>query len=508
MFQPGKIIKNRYKINRYLTSGGFGDIYEVSDRHSTKILKVLKPVADPETQQKTLELFQREAKVLQQLNHPAIPRVDADGYFLWEDNDEIYLCLIMEKIPGETLQEWRKNNQVPLTQSQALDWFKQMVKILDYLHKNNYLHRDLKPSNIILKPNGELTAIDFGSARQIDGTYFAKFAENLEVTIISTMGYAPAEQVRGKPIPQSDFFALGLTFVYLLTGKERKEIPENDDYTQLLWRELATGVREDFADLIDWTIAPFSTQRPPDTKAILERLIEIESNLKPTGIKPKESPPKIKRPKWGLVVVAGTAIALAFSLFSPLQKLAIFVNDLGADNHLKKRLNIAKMFYKSAILLNSKHHSPHYNLGVVYETKEQFDLAIPEYRKAIKLKPDFAVGYKNLARLYLLEKGRYDDAELILKTALSLPRSEETGYGIYKNLGLTYFYQKRYLEALTFLEKAVGLKPERAAPYCLLGQLLENAGKNGDLYWQKCQKYAGKDTSKEVEYLLFNRELN
>ncbi len=251
MFQPGKIVKNRYKINRYLTSGGFGDVYEVSDRHSTKILKILKPVADPEKQQIALKLFRREAEVLQQLNHPGIPRVDAGGYFLWRDSTEIYPCLIMEKIPGQTLEKWRQNNEMPLIQSQALDWLEQMVNLLDYLHHNNYIHRDLKPSNIILKPNGKLAAIDFGSVRPINGTYLAKFADNLEVTKILTQGYAPAEQILGKPVPQSDFLALGRTFVYLLTGKEPQEIPENFDNCELLWRELTAGVSDDLADLID-----------------------------------------------------------------------------------------------------------------------------------------------------------------------------------------------------------------------------------------------------------------
>lgn len=508
MFQPGKIVKSRYRINRYLTGGGFGDVYEVSDRHSTKILKILKPIADLEKQEIAIQLFQREAEILQKLNHPGIPRVDADGYFLWHDGTEIYRCLIMEKIPGQTLEKWGQNNEKPLTKSQALDWFEQMVNILDYLHSNNYIHRDLKPSNIILKPNGELAVIDFGSVRSINGTYLAKFAENLEVTQISTMGYAPAEQVMGKPVPQSDFFALGRTFVYLLTGKEPQKIPENLDTCELLWRELTGGVSEDFADLIDWAIAPFPTERPPDAKAILQRLREIEFNIKPTEIKQKKSLEKIKWQKRGLLGVAGAAIALAFSFSSALPNLGTFLNDLGVNNHLNQRLNLAKLFYKSAIFIDSKYHSPHYNLGVVYETKKQFDLAIPEYRAAIKLKPEFAVGYKNLARLYLLEKRQYDEAETILQAALNLPRSKETEYGISKNLGLTYFYQQRYPEARNYLEKAVELKPERAAPYCLLARLLENAGKNGVSYWQKCELYADNDTSKEVEALLFSLELD
>ncbi|NEP43804.1 MAG: tetratricopeptide repeat protein, partial [Okeania sp. SIO2H7] len=323
-----------------------------------------------------------------------------------------------------------------------------------------------------------------------------------------TQGYAPAEQILGKPVPQSDFFALGRTFIYLLTGKEPQEIPENLDTCELLWREFATGISEDFADLIDWAIAPISTERPRDTKAILQRLMEIKFNVKSNGIKRKEIPQKVKGKKWGLVGVGGGAIALAFSLFSALPNLAILANDLGVDNHLSKRLNIAQLFYRIAILLDPKYHSPRYNLGVVYETQEQFDLAIQQYRNVIELEPEFAVGYKNLGRLYAMKKRRYDEAEIILQAGLSLPHSEETGYGIYKNLGLTYFYQKRYREAQSYLEEAARIKPERAAPYCLLGLLLEKVEKNGELYWQKCQVFAENDTSKEVEHLLFGLELD
>jgi len=126
--------------------------------------------------------------------------------------------------------------------------------------------------------------IDFGIAREITETYDQKLVAG-QVTATHTYGYAPLEQVLGRAVPQSDFFALGRTFVYLLTGKHPDEIGNNyrdpntdDDWN---WREADPKVSDLLADFIDKLMARSSQERPADTQAILEQLVEIEQTLYP-----------------------------------------------------------------------------------------------------------------------------------------------------------------------------------------------------------------------------------
>jgi serine/threonine protein kinase len=73
----------------------------------------------------------------------------------------------MERIRGYNLEQWlNENDNEPISQDLALDWLRQIAKILFYLHQNGFFHRDIKPSNIIQKFNGKLVLIDFGTARE------------------------------------------------------------------------------------------------------------------------------------------------------------------------------------------------------------------------------------------------------------------------------------------------------------------------------------------------------
>lgn len=283
MIQPGLIVQNRYRVVQQLGAGGFGETFEVSDRGTPKVLKILNldNFSSPGKKQKALSLFQREAHVLMQLNHPGIPRVERDGYFTWSDGIITRHCLVMEKIEGHNLQKWLQQNcNHPITQTQAIHWLKQLVVILDKLHERQYFHRDIKPENIMLKPDGQLVLIDFGAVREVTNTYLIKIGDE-EVTGLHTLGYAPVEQMKGKAVPQSDFYALGRTFVHLLTGKHPHQLPEDDG--DLIWRDCANQVSEPLADLIDELMAFYPKQRPENAQAILQRLAKLES-VSATGL--------------------------------------------------------------------------------------------------------------------------------------------------------------------------------------------------------------------------------
>jgi serine/threonine protein kinase len=292
---------------RLLGEGGFAKTYEVSDRTSIpKVLKVL-----TKNQSKAVEQFQREAQVLIRLNHPGIPQGEESFTFFPQNSQEPVHCLVMEKIEGENLQEWLKNRgDRPISERQAIDWLTQLANTLHEVHQQQLIHRDIKPSNIMLKPDGQLVLIDFGIAREITETYEQKLVAG-QVTATHTYGYAPLEQVIGRAVPQSDFFALGRTFVYLLTGKHPDEIGNNyrdpntdDDWN---WREAAPKVSDLLADFIDQLMARPIQKRPPDTQAILKQLVEIEQTLYPQRLSSSTSS---NTP----LIINGQNISLEYSL--------------------------------------------------------------------------------------------------------------------------------------------------------------------------------------------------
>ncbi|MFM9263798.1 serine/threonine-protein kinase [Tychonema sp. BBK16] len=284
MLQPGLILQNRYRIVQELDlnpPGGFGKIFDiVEERGTPKILKVLhfENCSNLQEKQIAVSLFEREANVLIRLDHPGIPKVEPDGYFLDREGGNTLYCLVMEKIYGYNLQQWLKQRDYqPISQQQAINWLKQLVNILAYLHQQHYFHRDIKPGNIILKPDGQLVLIDFGAVRIITNTYLAKIADENqgEVTKIYTKGYAPLEQKNGKALPQSDFYALGRTFVFLLTGKNPSDL-EDELYQEVIWRDKAPQISGLLADLIDQLMAFYPKNRPKNPEAILQAIAKIE----------------------------------------------------------------------------------------------------------------------------------------------------------------------------------------------------------------------------------------
>ncbi|MEG3841475.1 protein kinase [Microcoleus sp. herbarium14] len=276
------LVDDRYRVITYLGQGGFGKTFEVRDRDGTrKVLKVL-TYTDP----KGIELFQREANVLQRLKHPGLPKVEPDAYFTFKPNDTSNLlhCLVMEKIEGYDLLQWlEKQNYTPIDSEQAIDWLKQLTEILNLVHNQNYFHRDIKPQNIMRRPNGKLVLIDFGAVREVTETIQRT---NGEVTRISSSGYTPEEQKKGKAEPRSDFFALGRTFVYLLTAQQPINLPEDARSGKLIWRNIATKTSQPLADLIDDLMAYFPKDRPKDTQVLLQRLATLSKQLPPSQITP------------------------------------------------------------------------------------------------------------------------------------------------------------------------------------------------------------------------------
>jgi serine/threonine protein kinase len=266
------LLAGRYQVTNLLGKGGFAKTYEVWDGSTSKVLKVLL-FESP----KAVELFQQEARVLSRLNYPGIPKIDSTGYFLFypRNSRQPLHCLVMEKIAGLNLEDWMQQRAFqPISEALAINWLRQLTLILDQVHRQQFFHRDIKPANIMLQPDGQLALIDFGSVREMTGTVI----RGESMTQIVSAGYTPAEQIQGHAVPQSDFFALGRTFVFLLTGQEPPELPINLDTGQLIWRDQAK-ISTGLADLIDDLMAFFPKSRPQNSQIILQHLDNIETTL-------------------------------------------------------------------------------------------------------------------------------------------------------------------------------------------------------------------------------------
>ncbi|WP_373535286.1 protein kinase [Microcoleus sp.] len=277
------LIADRYRIIKPARSPNPArptDILEVEDLGTgenewgtVKIFKVFKHSHNPDL----LRFFQQEARVLIWLGGKAgVPQVEPDGYFPIKlaNNSQKLCCLAMERIDGVNLTEFLTTNQ-QVSQTIAVDWLQQILHILQKIHKYHLVHRDIKPSNLMLEPDGKLRLIDFGCATEAD----------TDTAPIGSAGYSAPEQIAGKPEARSDFFALGRTFVHLLTGLNPIDFPVNQKTGKINWKNQAVDVDQSFVDSIDELMEPLPENRPENTQAILEKLKNIEFLM--TSTEPK-----------------------------------------------------------------------------------------------------------------------------------------------------------------------------------------------------------------------------
>ncbi|MBW4492274.1 MAG: protein kinase [Oscillatoria princeps RMCB-10] len=511
MIQPGQILQNRYRVIRRLGEGGCGATFEVDDAGTLKVLKVLllDNFDEQETKEKAIALFQQEARVLSRLAHAGIPKVEPDAYFTWaEAAAGTQHCLVMEKIEGHSLREWLQENP-PISQERAISWLKQLAEILREVHQQEYFHRDIKPANIMLKPDGQLVLIDFGAVRQVTGTYLAKMGVGREGTQILSPGYTPVEQYEARAVPQSDFFALGRTFVHLLTGSHPLDFPKNERQ-ELLWREGAPAVRSQLADLIDDMMALLPGNRPQNAKIILQRLDAAGGAGVPVSspaVEPVSHPPnpgsKVRR--FGPVgvnfkLVASVLVGLGWLWVSSPQ-IAFALNESGQKNYLEKRYESAEFKFRLALLFKRDISMTHYNLGATCEKLGNYDCARSEHQKAIEGN-DTGTPYamNNLGRLYITQYSDNEAAIKLLERGLPLTKDESLKSDLHKNIGWVYVRETGYASAKLHLEKAIELNPESAPAHCLLAQVLEAEGntQGAGAEWKKCQNADPKDQRPEV----------
>lgn len=231
------LLRDRYRIMQALGQGGFGATFLAIDEslpgHPNCVIKQLRPNATaPHMMQMARDLFQREAETLGRIgNHPQVPRLL--DYF--EANQEFYL--VQEYVSGATLQQEIKRSG-PLSEAGVKQFLSEILPVLEYIHSQKVIHRDIKPANIIRRAQDcKLVLIDFGAVKyQNQGAASTSEQTALTSYAIGTPGFAPPEQMAMRPVPASDIYALGVTCIYLLSGKSPKDLDYDPTTGELLWK--------------------------------------------------------------------------------------------------------------------------------------------------------------------------------------------------------------------------------------------------------------------------------
>lgn len=221
MEKEGKLLQDRYRIDRQIGQGGMGAVYIAVDERFGSTVAIKQTLCMDDNYRKAIE---REARLLNSLKHVALPRVS--DHFL-EDNGQY---LVMEYVPGEDLFCILEEQGKPFPSDQVLEWADQLLDALDFLHNqsNPVIHRDIKPQNLKVMHSGQIVLLDFGLAK---GNPTDAPNNTAAKSIFGySRNYASLEQIQGTGTdPRSDLYSLAATLYHLVTG-----VPPEDALTRAM----------------------------------------------------------------------------------------------------------------------------------------------------------------------------------------------------------------------------------------------------------------------------------
>jgi ABC-type branched-subunit amino acid transport system substrate-binding protein/tRNA A-37 threonylcarbamoyl transferase component Bud32 len=326
------LLQNRYRLIHplQLETHSYTEVFEIEDllerdasgvrgasrreqSYRPKVLKSLKNITPD-----LLRLFEQEVSILTSLQHPGLP-VGEIVFSLFLPTNRQLRCFVMGKVPGENLQSWLSHNQSITSYTMTLDWLTQLVQILKFVHDHGFFHRDIKPANIMICPDGKLVLIDFGAARQLTQT----IVNNKPVTVVCSIGYTAPEQIKGQAVLQSDFYALGQTFIYLLTGIDPAHDSRARSYN---WFKNIKDKKspQSLIHLIQAMTDTDPQRRPPTAQVILEKIAHIKN----------QKYPQLQGLKYYLIITFCVLITIGAKLI--YEKTAI---SLTCDNVLEDNLS-------------------------------------------------------------------------------------------------------------------------------------------------------------------------
>lgn len=249
MLEIGSLVDGKYKILNKVGQGGMSVVYLAMNEKANKQWAVKEVRKDGV---KDFEIVKQglvaETDILKKLSHPHLPSIidviDTEDSFI----------IIMDYIQGNSLNK-ALDEYGAQPQEYVIDWAKQLCDVLGYLHTRTpaIIYRDMKPANVMLKPDGNVTLIDFGTAREFKEKNLA------DTTCLGTIGYAAPEQFggMGQTDARTDIYCLGATLYHLVTGKNPCEPPYEIRPIREINPALSTGLER---------IILKCTQRDPDDR--------------------------------------------------------------------------------------------------------------------------------------------------------------------------------------------------------------------------------------------------
>jgi WD40 repeat protein len=270
-------LKGRYELQSILGRGLATTTHLALDHASGErcVVKVLSLASADAL--KAHELLTREARVLQRLDHPRIPRLF--DFFSEEDGPDTRVCLVQQHVEGKSLYELVRAGR-RFGESEAIALGVKLARVLEYLHGFDapILHRDLKPANVLVTAGERVYLVDFGAVRD---HLPREMLHPSGPTIVGTRGYMPIEQFEGQAVPGSDLYALGATLVFALSGKEPAELGKQGLRLDF---ERHVSVLPGFARLLARLLEPDWRERPLSATEVregLERIAELASRPRP-----------------------------------------------------------------------------------------------------------------------------------------------------------------------------------------------------------------------------------
>ena len=401
MLEIGSIIDGKYKILNVIGKGGMSVVYLAMNERANKqwaIKEVRKDgVQNFEVVKQNLIV---ETDLLKRLNHPHLPSIidviDGDGTFL----------IVMDYIEGNPLSKAIKNSGAQ-NQDDVIEWSKQLCDVLGYLHsrKPPIIYRDMKPSNVMLKPDGNVMLIDFGTAREFKSTSVA------DTTCLGTQGYAAPEQFggHGQTDARTDIYCLGATMYHLITG-HNPALPPYEMYPIRQWNPmLSSGLEE--------IILKCTQKNPDDRYQSCAELLYALDHYQDLDIENK----KVQSLKWKtfiasviltLVMLLGT---VGFTIALSMQTSSTYEYYMNQAGNSMNEEESAQM-YKNAIETDPSRIDGYSALLDLYSKN---DFTIDEYES-----------FKNI-----LNKDNYEE---IVKSADPAAYADEIAYPLAENLYFNY----------------------------------------------------------------------